>query len=675
MGFMLLRAFCGQRAKLTRGAMSAVEKPGFRKDLEGLRAIAILLVIVYHAGVPGFGGGFIGVDVFFVLSGYLITNLLVRDSKRPGGIDFVAFYARRARRLLPASAVVVLACLVAGRALYSPGELRSLAAVAVATSLYLSNSTFIRTGTQYLEPSVDLSALLHTWSLAVEEQFYVLWPLLVWLAWRRTAAGPPARRTLLVLGAVAIVSFAACLWLTEWAQAWAFFSSPTRAWEFAAGALAGQVPLRPMRPSLRHGLGGLGLALVFGAALLFDESTVFPGLAALAPVVGVVLLLRALQVAPSQGWGRILGLGVFQTLGRLSYGWYLWHWPVLVFGRVLGLVHDAASGLLASLLALGLAWVTYHLVENPARHARWLVENDRRSLLAAGAVTLAMAAITFGVRSYAMTQAERPDMQAISRAESEKSGLYARDCMLDYFALAPAAHCSFGDLSSSQTVVLFGDSHAAHWFPAIERLARERHWRLEVFTKSECPAASVDIKVRKLQRTYHECATWREAALQRIRALRPRAVFLSNSSGYVTTGAPVAFAVTATEWRSGLTRTLTALAAGGGQTILLRDTPLPVVSIPQCLARQVWPWHKRKTGCDTPRDSAFRPAIWQAETQAAQGLAGVHSVDLTDAICGPELCLATRDGRPTYADGNHLAVAFAESLAPALARAVAPLGL
>jgi peptidoglycan/LPS O-acetylase OafA/YrhL len=305
-------------------------RDGFRPDLEGLRAVAVVLVLLYHAAVPGFTGGYVGVDVFFVLSGFLITGLLLREVRRTGTISLPSFYARRARRLLPASALVLLVTMVASALVLPPLLVPGVAGDAAAASLYVSNMRFAFQATDYLQAEMAPSPLLHFWSLGVEEQFYVFWPALVLLIARgRADAG---RRVAIAAGIISAVSFGLALWLTEANAPWAFFSLPTRAWELGLGAFLAiggtQLARIPARPAAVA--AWVGLAMVGISGVVLSTETPFPGTAALLPTVGSALVIaggfRQAPFAP----GRWLSLAIPRFLGRISYSLYLWHWPVLI---------------------------------------------------------------------------------------------------------------------------------------------------------------------------------------------------------------------------------------------------------------------------------------------------------------------------------------------------------
>ena len=377
----------------------------FRSDIEGLRAVAVIAVVFFHAGVPGVGGGYIGVDVFFVVSGFLITGLLWREASTTGTVGLATFYGARARRLLPAAVTVLVATCVASVVLLPPLQARSVIGDGIASALYAGNYRFAIQGTDYLTADAPPSPLQHYWSLGVEEQFYLLWPaLIIGTAWllarlaRRTGVG--ASRSVapyvLVLGVLATVSFMVSLAWTDTWPSWAYFSLPTRAWELAVGGLIALTATawRHLPGPSAAVVGWGGLALIVVTCTQIGEETPYPGTTALLPVLGTALVIGAGCATTELGVGRVLSKPAMRAIGRLSYSWYLWHWPVLLLapalvGQPLGLAGRLAMVVVSFVLAI----LTLHLVENPVRFATGLTASAQRSLVAGGVLTaLAVAA-------------------------------------------------------------------------------------------------------------------------------------------------------------------------------------------------------------------------------------------------------------------------------------------
>lgn len=377
--------------------------PPYRGDIEGLRAVAVLLVVLAHVGVPGVAGGFIGVDVFFVISGFLITSLLRRELAATGRLDLPRFYARRAVRLLPVATLVTVATLAATWLWAPPVRFAGYAWDALAAATYTVNLRLADTGTDYFAGEAP-SPFQHFWSLAVEEQFYLVWPVLIGVL---ALCGLRRRWVpLTVLTGISVASFAWSLHELERAAPWAYFGSLSRAWELGAGALLALVVTG--RPRRRPALAWAGCAAIIIGAVVFDEGTPFPGTAALLPVLGAVAIIAA-------GGNRLLEAAPMRWVGRMSYGWYLWHWPLLFFAPA-GL--PARAGFAAA--ALGLAVLSHHLLENPVRYHRcWSVRPRRGLFLGLGlsAATAVVAALGLLVPPQVPTGDAMPDTrQAVDRA-------------------------------------------------------------------------------------------------------------------------------------------------------------------------------------------------------------------------------------------------------------------
>ncbi|MDH4365316.1 MAG: acyltransferase, partial [Acidimicrobiia bacterium] len=317
---------------------------GHRTDIDALRALAVGLVVLFHMRAPRFEAGFVGVDVFFVLSGFLITGVLLDELGGAGRVRLGRFWARRIRRLLPASALVVVAVMAVSWVAGSPLRWSYLSRTAAATSLYGANIFFAAQANDYFAADVRSNPLLHYWSLSVEEQFYVMWPLLfAGLAWAVGRLGPERSRRLVpaVIAALVVASFSYSAWVSAHAATTAYYSTVSRAWEFGAGALLASLMRR--RPGgvdrswpdpARVALAALGLVVILASLLTIEPASAFPVPYGLLPVVGTVLFLTA-EVRPASVAGRLAGLAPVQYIGRLSYSWYLWHWPFLVLGQEL----------------------------------------------------------------------------------------------------------------------------------------------------------------------------------------------------------------------------------------------------------------------------------------------------------------------------------------------------
>lgn len=641
---------------------STGESRSVRPDIQGLRALAVLYVVFYHARLPYFTGGFVGVDVFFVISGYLITGLLVRELERKGRIDFAAFYARRIRRLLPAAVVVLVVTAVFVRILLSPLEQREMVPAILSSALYFSNLWFATQATDYLAGGLHSNPLLHTWSLSVEEQFYLVWPALMVLGARAGSAARSRARLTMMLWAILLASLVAAIVTTEVSQPWAFFGSPTRAWEFAVGGLAymGHGRFADLSRVAKDVLALVGLAGTIAAVLLFDKHTRFPGFAALVPVAGALLVVLGGAGAPGR-IARCFDLPIIQTIGNLSYSWYLWHWPVFVFAMVIAAPLATGMRVACMLLSFVLAWITYAIIENPVRFSSVLTAAPLRSIALGVCLTVVSGGSALALRAATKSDLGAPGQAEYAQARDDLPKVYRDGCHASFSVVQPA-ECVYGDTVGAKTMVLFGDSHAAQWFPALERIAEAQRWRLVSLTKSACPSALVTVQNQSLGREYKECALWRSHVLERIARERPTLVVLANSSKYLTD--PLQ-GIDASAWQQGMHQTLVELQRTGASVVVLRDTPWPGFDVPICLSRAAWQG-KSLSLCNFDRNDAVDSVVYELDRKAAVKVEKAAVLDISDLVCVGPQCQSLIGGRIAYRDDHHLTAWVSARLASAM---------
>lgn len=658
-----------------------------RLDIQGLRAIAVLAVVADHAGLSGFRGGYVGVDVFFVVSGFLITGLLLRESEREGRISLGGFYARRARRILPASTVVLVAIVAYATVQLSYRAVQQVTTDAAWAAAFLANVRFSRLGTDYFAEGLPPSPVQHFWSLAVEEQFYLVWPallvLLLLVARRRIA---------LVVSVLCLASLAWSIVLTRTDETSAYFSSLARAWELGAGALlaiAG-VGLARLGPGVRRALGWLGLAAIALAVLTFDTATPFPGFHALLPVLGTAAVLAAgAGTDGTEGVGRVLSVRPLTWTGDLSYSIYLWHWPVLVYGAA----HFGTGVLLVITLLLSVG--SYYLVENPFRHRRWFRASRRRGLLLWPAAIAMVAVAVVGGRAYSTHQLEQhlADMEryeslrttqvpvaeelavSLELADSDAPVAYPLESVAQVDELARdlwnhrykcfvghdrsvARICPVGDRTSDRTLVVLGDSHAGQWLPAFDRVGREQGYRVVPLIKLGCVPYDVPLVTDDLSRPYTECDEFREWVLEKLPELDPEVVYVS---GRAMPGNFVAPADARSEvWRDGVARTIASLRETTPEVRLLADTHRFAFDPIDCLTDL----DATMASCTTDQYAGVRDGN-RATRQAAQE-AGATYVDITPLVCLEQRCPAFAGGRMVFANADHLSVDWVEHVFPEL---------
>jgi peptidoglycan/LPS O-acetylase OafA/YrhL len=672
----------------------------FRPDIEGLRAIAVLLVVLEHAGVSLVSGGYIGVDVFFVLSGFLITGLLIREVQTSGTISLAQFYARRARRLLPAASVVLLVTVWASFQWLGAARGNRVAIDAVWTTLFASNFRSIELGTDYLGAQLPPSPLQHYWSLAVEEQFYVVWPLLIMGAAMVFRQVSLRLRLSVVLTALIAGSLAWSVYQTAENGTAAYFSPFTRTCELAAGALlAVAVPyLTGRRRLVGVTLSWAGLAGIVGVALWYTPTTMFPGLAVVLPVGASLALVAGGTIAPGGGAEVILKQVPLQWLGKLSYSLYLWHWPLLVIpaqhaGRELSL----AENLGICVVALGLSVVTYFLVENPVRS--WKVLTSRAPRLSIG-FGMSMVAISLSVTTLLAAMHPVPQEEVIEITESDATELPAPDVVLQEVEastlttdwpeqparLANPAYsdecnvtradttsvaCVHGDAEAERSIVVFGDSHGAMWIPAFDEIGRDGGWQVIQLTKPGCQVPDFPSYSNALGREYTECAEFRQFAIDKIAEIQPDVVVVTSARK----GAQLASDGKATTdgieeaWATGLGSVLDRIAPHTGRTIVLGDMAYPSQGGIDCLTAH----ENNVMACSTP----VADAVFADHNAMEEEIALAHGAEYVDTIpwfCTDETCPAVIGGLTTRRDAHHVAENYAHWLSVTLGTETGLLG-
>lgn len=587
---------------------------------------------------------------------------------------FASFYAKRARRILPASFVVLSLSVVAALIWYPPLLMREVWQGALATAFYVPNMLFAAQGTNYLAETTP-SLFQHYWSLGIEEQFYLAWPLVLSLGF--VFVRRPKFLFMLISGLV-IVSFVACVLLTFRSQPWAFFALPTRAWELGVGGLAAFI--LTYRPQVLTGrtaaiTGWMGIATLAGSVLLFTSETLFPGYWAVVPVVATAAVIVAGDSRAPLSPQAILSTRGMQFIGLISYSLYLVHWPLLQIPQAaVGFENPLPlwATLILGAISFPVAWLLFRYVEEPGRTVAWLAAaRPRRSLIAAGAASVLVAVAATGAHLYseskplhagdAATSAEvtsppnfttfvpsnlAPSLRSVSKDQPQ---VYEDGCHLNFTDTVSGA-CVYGDENAPQ-IALFGDSHAAQWFPALLTFAEEHGYSVASYTKSACP--SVSASVLRNGSPYSECSQWRDSTIEILNATQPALVVVSNSGN-----ASLADAGTTSTWGQALGGTIGSLRS---PVAVIADTPNLGNTPAVCLSANL---HSAQE-CGAPRDVALGSPESEEEQRVTQEL-GVPYVDLNDYICSEELCSPIVGNTLAYRDAHHLTATFSAQLSEVL---------
>ena len=704
----------------------------FRRDIEGLRALAVGFVILFHAKFLGLTGGFIGVDVFFVVSGFLITSLLINEHSSVGEISLKNFYARRARRLLPASALVIALTALASRIWLEPLRLKDIGADAVASGGFFANILFGIRSTDYLQAGQPPSPFQHFWSLSVEEQFYIVWPaLLMLLLWK---SRDRHTRAIVAISTLSVVSLALCMWQTTQSQPWAFFGLHTRAWELGIGALVALTwkYIEQLPTNFRAVIGWLGLFAIVVSGLTITEKMAFPGKLALLPVVATALVLMAGHHAH---WGpqRILSLGPLQWIGARSYSIYLWHWPVLVIAEShAGRSLTVTERLVAIAGAVIAASLSHHFLENPVRHSVSLQAKPRRALMVGAALIVSSVGVGFALRTSsvalstdviadapvaiastttsttapvvstdstvapvetttslvtipegpppsivnptapidaviagALTDEVPANLQPSLRgASGDKPEIYDNGCHVNLISIEPKI-CEYGDTTSDFTVALYGDSHAAQWFPALNQIAIDHQWRLIILTKMGCTTIDLITANSLVGPTYPGCRPWREKVLERFVAENVRVVLMTNSNRLTDPATDQPFADSIV--KAGYATLIPQLQSMGINPVVITDTPYPGSDVPICLSKAI----KNVGSCAASRDKGIRANRQQTSIDVAVEN-NAQYLDVSHWVCTIDTCPVITGNILMYRDSHHLTTTYVQFLTPLIDAAISP---
>lgn len=670
-----------------------------RTDIQGLRCIAVALVILFHAGVTRVSGGFIGVDVFFVISGFLITGTITRQLEvQRHEFSLLGFYANRARRLLPAAFVAIASTLLLTYLILPGTRYESTGKDAIAAAYYGINWRLSSQAVDYLAQNAAPSPLEHYWSLSVEEQFYLVWPLLLILA--LVVGRYYARRSFVIVVAVTFAaSLAYSIMATASSPAQAYFVTPTRVWELAlGGGLAlGADHVRRLRVGVAATIGWVGLAAIGFSAVAYTGGTPFPGWQALVPTVGAAAVIATGERADRLGPASLLSLRPLVTIGDISYSLYLWHWPLIVFvAYQYGDTAPGWAGLAAGFGAIVPAYLSYRYIEQP------VIVSGKEATPASGlqlGLTCSISAILAGLVLILVVPTVRSDI-TIDTATGRGQDAAGRDVKIGAEVLGKAEDgaprntaesilpdpvdavrdipdnghcialerastdqpCTFGQVGAATKIALVGDSHAMQWLSGLTSQAKRYGWEIITHTKQSCPLTT-QIVVSKEQAAYTECDRWNDSVTRDIIKEQPSLVLVS-SEGYLSwSGRVDSTSTSVIKMTSGFRRAWSALRAAGIKAAVLADTPRPNFDIVGCVEQN----RSKLTKCARSRASIVNTA---SSLERAARSAHLPYLDFTRYICPTKSCASVIGNVLVYRDGNHLTDTYVTTLGGHVGRAV-----
>ncbi|WP_338751914.1 acyltransferase family protein [Janibacter alittae] len=694
-----------------RSTTPVAQPAGLRKDIQGLRALAVALVVLFHLWPGTVSGGYVGVDVFLVISGYLITTHLLKKPPRTGH-DLWAFWARRLRRLLPAALTVLAATAVATRLVAPSTAWEEISRQIIASTLYVQNWSLASSSVNYMDAGAMASPVQHFWSLSVEEQFYLVWPLLVfgvtWVAVRlgQRSLGAHAvrgtdderrmRLTRTMIAAVVLSSFAFSVWFTAVQPAAAYFVTPTRMWELAMGGLIATVAsMGSRRPGGATGavVAWVGIAAILAAASLYTSATPFPGAAAVLPVLGagaVIIADTDHRLSPT----ALLKNGPVQWLGDVSYSVYLWHWPLIalvpyVSGGDLGILDKSAIlaatlvlagaskvhiedrfrfatshapvrysyqfsavGMIAVVLLASLQWTETGVRKEAAKEELAAVEHEETPCL--GAAALAKGADSCDV------DADAEIVPSPELAKNDKADIDEKKCF-PQGSYDQRLSCSFG--SGETRIALVGNSHARHWLPALRELGKERGWTIDTYLISRCTATDAKQEFDTDTMT-SDCHDWGQWALDETKGDAYDLVITSERQSAAIEG--YSKADSGPPAVKGYESYLRTWADAGTDVLAIKDPTHPGIDVPECVAENP----------DDVQECSGSPEDWKIQPdpliEAVQNVdrEGVDHVTFDDLVCDSDRCRGVTGGVITYYDSSHLSATYVRTMAPYMAKPI-----
>ncbi len=640
----------------------------FRPELEGVRTVAAFLVAVYHVWIGSVSGG---VDVFFIVSGYLITTSLVTKMEKEGRIHLVDYGLGLARRLFPIAFTVLLFTAVVSIFIMPHVQWKQVIAEVFASAIYVENWYLAVSSVDYLAQNNQASPLQHFWALSLQGQFYILWPFVVIVAYfiARKVFRIPVRKTMLaVLMTLFTLSISYSVYKTAVNQPWAYFDTLARVWEFSLGGiLALLIPYLKFNKPLSFIMGWAGLAVICFTGILLPVSTVFPGYAALLPTTGVILVIVSAENSAHYGVDKLLGSKPFLYFGGLSYGFYLWHWPLLIFYYAYNGVNAVSffHGLLIIMSAFLLSLISVRLLETPVRNISIRQSKKKLALILAifvlslFCVNGAWAYYVSGQNGQKYDLKEYPGAMAIAegvKPDPDKkpvpSTIVVKEDLPSFYSNPECfsgmdedkfKKCSLGETKNPvYTVALVGGSHSGHWFPALEELAKDMKLEFEIYNKDACRFTTGDFDGL----LNVSCMKWNEKVIEKLKEDPPDVVFTTAN---VSAGDTVPEGYLE-QWKK---------LEGITEIFAVRDNPAMDVDPPQCVEQK-----KSIEECSMPRDQVLSDVLPWENTERIPG--NVKFFDTSKYFCDDKSCPPVIGNVLVYRDYHHLSTLYSSTMAGVL---------
>jgi peptidoglycan/LPS O-acetylase OafA/YrhL len=665
----------GENKVFTFGVLEMIEmvdlkapEKKFRPELEGVRTVAAFLVAVYHIWVGAVSGG---VDVFFIVSGYLITTSLVSKIEKEGHIKLIDYWMGLARRLFPIAFAVLLFSAVASIFILPQSQWKQVISEIFASAFYLENWYLAVSSVDYLAQNNQASPLQHFWALSLQGQFYILWPFVVLAAYflAEKVFGTPVRKTMLgVLISLFVLSLGYSVYKTGVNQPWAYFDTFARVWEFSLGGiLALLIPYLQFKKTVSMILGWAGLAVICFTGILLPVSTVFPGYAALLPTTGVILVIIAAENSTRLGVDKLLGSKPFLYFGSLSYGFYLWHWPLLIFYYAYNEVETVpfVHGLIIILIAFLLSLASVNVLETPVRNIS-IKQSKKKLAVVLASLLIPLICVNGGWAYYVAGQDEQrydleeypgamsisdgvkpaPDKQPVPSTLVVKEDLpafYDKPECFSGIEEEKFTKCSLGDTNNPKyTVALVGGSHSGHWFPALEALSDDMKLEIEIYNKDACRFSTNDFDGLLNE----SCMKWNEKVIEKLKEEPPDAVFTTANVGAGDT-IPKGYLE---QWEK--LEDITNIFA-------IRDNPAMEGDPPQCVEQK-----ESAEECSMPRDQVLSEIVPWENTEGIPG--NVTFFDSSKYFCDDTSCSPVVGNVLVYRDYHHLSTLYSRTMAGAL---------